>query len=153
MYNTVISHQLYILQKIVCTVPFNSRWWVYWYKFFSVLSLSQKWQNFDELSSLIIIRGFSSILGNFKQDKILISLECAFGSEWNGVIIFVVPCLVAKLFICWDHEKFCLYWPTTTTLLSITDIIKFACVVVLEVFCNWLEKVLKHIRLFLCLKR
>ena len=38
--------------KIVCTVLFSSRWRVYWYELFSVLSTLQKWQNFDETPSL-----------------------------------------------------------------------------------------------------
>ena len=46
-----------------------------------------------------IIRGFSTILGIFSQYKILISLNCAFDSEWNGVIKFVVSCSIVKLFI------------------------------------------------------
>ena len=41
--------------EIICTVLFSSRWWVYWYKLFSVLRTLQKWQNLDKTSSL---RGF-----------------------------------------------------------------------------------------------
>ena len=35
--------------KVVCTIPFSSRWWVYWYELFSVLSTLWKWQIFDEI--------------------------------------------------------------------------------------------------------
>ena len=47
-----ISQQLYMLRQIVCTILFSSRWQVFQYKLFSVLSALQKWQNFDETSSL-----------------------------------------------------------------------------------------------------
>ena len=43
------NHMFY--DKIVCTVLFNSRWWVYWYELFGVLSTLQKWQIFDEMPS------------------------------------------------------------------------------------------------------
>ena len=38
--------------KIVCTILFSSRWWVYWYELFSVLSTLQKWQKVDKTPSL-----------------------------------------------------------------------------------------------------
>ena len=45
-----------------------------------------------------IIRGFSPILGIFSYYEILISLECAVNSEWNGIINFLLSCSVVKLF-------------------------------------------------------
>ena len=38
--------------KTVCTILFISRWWVYWYELFSVLSILQKWLNFAKTPSL-----------------------------------------------------------------------------------------------------
>ena len=52
-----------------------------------------------------IIRGFSPILGIFKQYEILISLECAVDYEWNDVINFIVSCSVVELFIHRNHKK------------------------------------------------
>ena len=90
--------------KIVCTILFSSKWWVYWYELFSILSTLQKWQKFW-WNAKSIIRGFSSISGIFKQCEILISLECAFDSEWNGGINFVVSCSIAELFIHRNHQN------------------------------------------------
>ena len=73
--------------KIICSILFSSRWWVCWYELFSVSKG---------------IRRFSPILGNFEKYEILISLECAIDSEWNGVINFIVSCSVVELFI---HKK------------------------------------------------
>ena len=44
------NHTCY--DKIVCTILFSSRWRVYWYELFSILSTLWKWQNFDETPSL-----------------------------------------------------------------------------------------------------
>ena len=44
-----------------------------------------------------IIRGFSSILGNFKKNNIMISLECADDSESNDAINVIVSCSVVEL--------------------------------------------------------
>ena len=38
--------------KIAYIILFSSRWWVYWYKLFSVLSTLRKWQNFHKTPSL-----------------------------------------------------------------------------------------------------
>ena len=52
-----------------------------------------------------IIRGFSPIFGYLSQYEILISLECAVDSEWNGVIISVLSCSVAELFNHKSHKS------------------------------------------------
>ena len=52
-----------------------------------------------------IIRRFHQFLGHFCQYGILISLECAVDSEWDGVIGLVVSCSVAELFIHTNHKK------------------------------------------------
>ena len=51
------------------------------------------------------IRGFSPILGIFEQYEILISLECAVDSERNDVIIFVISCSIAEIFLCKNHKN------------------------------------------------
>ena len=52
-----------------------------------------------------IIRAFSPISGIFEQYEILISLECAVDSERNDVIIFVISCSVAEIFLCKNHKN------------------------------------------------
>ena len=92
----VNNHTCY--DKIICTIPFSSRWWVYWYKLFSVLSI---------IIAKMAIRRFSTILGIFSQYEILISLECTVDSEWNSVIKSVVSCSVAEIFVhkSWSQKS------------------------------------------------
>ena len=48
-------------------------------------------------------KGIFTILGISSQYEILILLECAFDSEWNGVINSVILCLVVELFVHTIH--------------------------------------------------
>ena len=47
--------------KIVCTILFSSRWWVYWYELFSVLSIIAKMAKFWWNTKSIIIRDFTNL--------------------------------------------------------------------------------------------
>ena len=60
--------------KTVCTVVFSSRWPVYWYKFFSVLSTLQKWENLTKRQ--VDNKGISPISGGFSKYEIFLSLQC-----------------------------------------------------------------------------
>ena len=100
---------------IFCTALFSLRWWVYWYKSFSVFEhiakMTKFWWNFK---STIQIRGFSPIL--------VISWNIRMCS-WNDTINFTESCSVVELFISknpalWggvDHLnciscRYCLSW-------------------------------------------
>ena len=80
--------------KIVCTVLFSSRWQVYCYELFSVLSTLQKWQNFDKMPSQGVFIDLDKFLTIWDIDTILM---CSW--FWVRIWInFVVSCLVAELF-------------------------------------------------------
>ena len=78
-----------------------------------------------------IIRGFSPILGIFSQYEILISLECAVDSEWDGVINFVVACSVAELLFVEITKNPVFDGPPPQLNFQLFPFIKCACVVVL----------------------
>ena len=82
--------------------------------------------------------GFLPILGKFEQYEILISPESAVDSEWNGVIDFVVSCLVLKLFTCRYHKNPAInglnwYVHEYLTLIYLTLVSSASSVLVLEV--------------------
>ena len=59
--------------KIVYIILFSSRWWVYWYKLFSVLGTL--WNVKISTKRQVYNKGIFTILGIFSQYKILISLS------------------------------------------------------------------------------
>ena len=95
---TLDNHTCY--NKIVCTILFSLRLWVCWCKLFSVLSTLQKYQNFDETPSLYNYnKKTCTDFGYFSLCEMLIPLDCAADSEWNGIINFIVSSSVVELFI------------------------------------------------------
>ena len=99
--------------KIVWTITISSRWWVYWYELFSVLSPLQNCQNLGEMASLYNKGIFTNFGYFFSWHEILISLECAVDSEQNGVIDSVVSCSVVELFIT-EATKIMILWCLTS---------------------------------------
>ena len=58
--------------KLVCTILFSSRWWVYWYELLSALSTLQNCQNFDKTPNKGIFTNFGYFLTIWNTDIIRI---------------------------------------------------------------------------------
>ena len=135
------NHTCY--NKIIYTILFSSRWWVYWYELFSVLNTLRKWQNFDETPSLYN-KEILPILASFSGYEILLLLECTVDSEWNDIVTFIVSCSVVVLSRVYDKYKCtCVVLGAFWKCLIMTSCLSRILQVV--------EKVLKHF-LYLCLK-
>ena len=110
--------------KMVCTILFSSRWLVYWYELFSVLSTLQNRQKFDKTPKRKTI-----IFTNFGYFFITWNIECAVDSEWTDIFTFIVSCLIVELVVqkvtkisLWLnrttlHKQLC-FWQTNLLSLS-----------------------------------